>query len=367
MNQIALYQAVKNVYYNPAHPAGFGGISRLVQTCQNKKRIKEWLQSQRTYTLHKPVRKRYETRPYKVGGRDFQWQADLCEMLPYASLNNGMNYILTVIDVFSRYAWAKPIAHKTGENITNAFREIFAESGRRPLKLQTDQGKEFENLTFQKFLKENNIKFFTVKSQFKAALAERLNRTLKEKMWRYFTHTGSYRWLEVLPQIVKGYNAAKHRSIGVAPQSVNKDNQQKLWLMQERKGPSVVTRLNPIEPLINVGDHVRLSKVKRHFEKGYLPNFTEEIFTVSRIIREHGKPTQYKVKDYNGVEIDGSFYAAEIQKVSKPDTYVIETILASKGVGKNKKYLVKWFGYGPEFNSWETLSEDLVKSINRQL
>ena len=81
---------------------------------KDQHRVRKWFQSQRVYTLHKPVRKRYDTRVYKVGGIDFQWQADLCEMQQHASLNNGMRYILTVMDIFSRFAWAEPITAKFG-------------------------------------------------------------------------------------------------------------------------------------------------------------------------------------------------------------------------------------------------------------
>jgi hypothetical protein len=328
-------------------------------------KIRKWLRGQRVYTLHKPARKRYDTRVYKVGGIDFQWQADLCEMQNFATLNNGMRYILTVIDIFSRYAWAKPIAAKTGQNVIAAFKEIFEESGRKPLKLQTDQGKEFTNASFQTFLKEQgNIKHFTVKSQFKAAIVERFNRTLKEKLWRYFVHKSSYRWLEVLPQLLVGYNAAKHRIIGIAPKNVTTENEHELWLAQEDRQPIKATQVNPVAPWIKVGDYVRLSKVKRHFDKGYLPNYTEEIFKVSQVIKKHGKPTQYKVTDYHENELEGAFYAAEIQKVELPDTYMIEAVLATRKRKGATEYLVKWLGYGPEFNSWEKLDSNIVKGIN---
>ena len=101
------------------------------------------------------------------------WQADLVEMIPYATSNDGVNYLLTVIDVFSHKAWARPIKHKIGQEVKQAFESLFQETqGQLPNKLQTDQGKEFENVTFQSFLKHNNIHFFTIKSQFKTALAE---------------------------------------------------------------------------------------------------------------------------------------------------------------------------------------------------
>ena len=89
----------------------------------------DWLRTQRTYTLHKPVRKRYSTRPYKTGAIDQHWQADLVEMIPYATVNNGYRYLLTIIDLFSRFAWAVPLRGKTGREVTAAFRQVF-EQGR---------------------------------------------------------------------------------------------------------------------------------------------------------------------------------------------------------------------------------------------
>lgn len=111
------------------------------------------------------------------------WQADLVEMIPYAEENDGYKYMLTVVDVFSRYAWAQPLKHKTGTAVKAAFQKIFDAQQPPPHKLQTDQGKEFENDAFQTFLRQHKIHFFTIKSQFKAALVERFNRTLKNKMW----------------------------------------------------------------------------------------------------------------------------------------------------------------------------------------
>ena len=91
--------------------------------------------------------------------------------------------------------------------------------------LQTDQGKEFENKTVHAFLQKHGIKQFSVKSQFKASIVERLNRTIKIKMYRYFTDIGNYKWLDVLPKLIESYNASVHRMIGLAPKDVNKRNE----------------------------------------------------------------------------------------------------------------------------------------------
>ena len=92
-----------------------------------------------------------------------------------------------------------------------------------------------------KALNRENIKFFTVKSQFKAAECERFNRTLKTQMWRYFTRRGCYRWIYVLPELVRSYNASIHRSIGMTPNDVARQVQHELWLKQEAKGPQKVS------------------------------------------------------------------------------------------------------------------------------
>ena len=93
-----------------------------------------------------------------------------------------------------------------------------------------------------------------------------------------------------------------------------------------------------------------------------MAKYTEEIFTVTRILNQY-EPVQYKIADYHGQEIKGSFYAVELQKVEKPDAYVIETILDQRGAGARKRYLIKWFGYGSEFNSWKKLDPQVVTNI----
>ena len=340
---------INDVYYDAENPGGYGGVARLRYAANtNKVETDEFLKRQRTYTLHKPARLRYSTRPYKTAGIDQQWQADLVEMIPYEEVNDGYRYMLTVIDLFSRFAWAIPIKNKTGKEIMRAFRDIFA-TGRKCERLQTDEGREFTNRHVQHLFNVENIRFFIVKSQFKAAICERFNRTLKSKMWRYFTRHGSYRWVDVLPELMRAYNASVHRSIGMAPNDVNEDVEHELWLKQERKGPQKVTSREPAS-MFEVGDEVRLSKAKQVFAKEYLPNWTEEIFTITQVLDT--EPVQYKVQDYRDDEIQGSFYGAELQKVARPAQYAVEKVIRTRRVRGRTQYLVKWLGYGPEHNSW---------------
>ena len=337
------------LYYNVEHPASYGGVDRLARAADRSRHTTEdWLRTQRAYTLHKPVRKRYSTRPYKSGAIDQHWQADLVEMIPYARVNGGFRYLLTIIDLFSRFAWAVPLRGKTSGEVTAAFRQVFA-LGRQPERLQTDDGREFDNREFQHFLNTHNIRFFTVKSQFKAAVCERFNRTLKTKMWRYFTRTGRYRWIDELPNFLTSYNNSVHRSLGVSPAQVTNDNEHELWQRQERRGPQRVTQREPTT-VFRVGDQVRISVAKEPFAKGYLPNWTEQIYTVSEVLGN--EPTQYKLRDEHNVVIKGSFYSAELQRVVPPERHAIERVLRRRRVRGRMQYFVQWRGYGPEFNSW---------------
>ena len=202
---------MESTYYNVVAPASYGGLSKFKPKGYTKKEVREWLQSQDTYTLHKPTRRRFPRRQVVVYGIDHQWQADLVDLGKLASYNKGFKYLLTCIDVLSRYAWIVPLKNKTGKTLKEAFQVIF-KSGRQPIRLQTDKGTEFTNRVFQKFLKENDVHFFTTyNEETKASIVERFNRTLKTKMWKYFTHRETIIYIDVLSEMVESYGAPKYR------------------------------------------------------------------------------------------------------------------------------------------------------------
>ena len=137
-----------------------------------------------------------------------------------ARFNKGYKFLLTCIDVFSKFAWVVPLKSKTGESLVNGFQTIL-DTGRSPENLQTDKGTKFLNRNFQSFLKEKSIHFFTTNSELKASVVERFNRTLKTRMWKYFTAKNTCVYIFILKDIVEGYNNSYHRSIGRAPASVS--------------------------------------------------------------------------------------------------------------------------------------------------
>ena len=284
---------------------------------------------------------------------DDQWQADLVDVSNLKEKNSGITFLLTVIDILSKMAWVVPLANKKGTTLVEAFDSILSQ-GRKPQKLNTDQGVEFLNRVFQAYLKRKDIQFFTSKNETKCAVIERFNRTLRHKLWKYMTFRQTHHYLEVLPSLVSGYNHSRHRSIGMRPVDVNPNNQGKVW------AKLYGTDVQQPRYTLNVGDHVRLSKLKRTFEKGYTKNWTVEIFKV--VSREPTHPPVYRVADLNGEVLEGTFYAEELQVVpfDPKDHLLVESVLKESGRGKNKRYLIKWLGYPESFNSWVN-SGDLKK------
>ena len=221
----------------------------------------------RNKTLHRPRRIRFPRRKtYSKGIADL-FQIDLVDVSTLSSHNDGMRYILTCIDVFSKRAWAVPIRTKTGRDVTQAFEQILSEQ--KCNMVQGDKGAEFMNSTFQLMLRGRGIKFYCSKNEdIKTALVERINRTLK-KMFRYFTQENTGRYVDMLPDLVHSYNNTHHRSIGMAPAEVNMDNED-----------VVRNRLYPEKPKsykwkYNVGDSVRISMQCQPFRKGYLGEIFE--------------------------------------------------------------------------------------------
>lgn len=276
-------------------------------------------------------------------GIDDTLQADLVEMIPYASNNGKMKYILTVINIFSKMAYARALKNKTGPEVTRAMESVLNSLNHPIRHIHVDMGKEFYNAQMKRMLEQRNINIYSTFSTMKAAIVERFNRTLKSKMWKQFSLRGSYKWTDILQSLIYNYNNTKQRTIKMKPVEVDSENEQFLLDTVYNYGRRM--RIN-IKPNFKVGDLVRLSKYKHIFEKGYTPNWTTEVFKIRSI--KQTNPITYLLSDLNGQDINGVIYKEELQLVEHPDIYLVEKIIRKKG---NKMY-VKWLGFDTSHNSW---------------
>ena len=208
----------------------------------------------------------------------------------------------------------------------------------------TDKGKEFNNENVKKL-----IEVYMTENKVKSSIVERWIRTMKEKMWKYFTDNNTNTYIDVLPDLVEDYNNTVHSSIKMTPvEASKKKNELTVWrnLYPDRY------KINDITPKFSVGDEVRIIKKKEIFEKGYTTRWTEEIFTIIEI--QNTNPITYKLADLQGKKKPGTFYEPELQKTEQ-QVYRIEKVI-KKEKGKS---LVKWKGYSDNFNSWVD-NKDLI-------
>ena len=227
-----------------------------------------------------------------------------------------------------------PLKDKKGETVAKAFRSIFEE--RKPTKVWVDKGKEFYNKDVKSL-----IELYSTENEEKSAIVERWIRTMKDRMYKYFTANNTNVYIDVLDELVKRYNKTRHSSIKMTPVEASKKSNEK-QVYANLYPPEIV---EPIKHKFKVGDQVRIVKKKKFFEKGFQPRWTEELFIISQLL--FTDPPTYRIKDLNDEEIEGSFYEPELQKSSQ-EVFRIEKVLKHKG----KKVFVKWKGYPDEFNSW---------------
>ena len=251
--------------------------------------------------LHKPIIRKFNKRKVYSQFKDNIWRVDLADMQSLSRKNKGIKYLLCAIDLYSKYAFVIPLKDKKGISIVNAFDKIIKQSNKKPNKIWVDQGEEFYNNAFEKWLSDNDINMYSTHNEGKSVVVERFLRTLKNKLYKHMTATGKNVYYDVLDDVVNKYNNTKHSTIKMKPIYVG-DNNKRVYIDEH----------NEKDSRFKVGDRVRISRYKNIFAKGYTPNWSKKIFIVDKI--NDTVSYTYNLKDLNDEEIIGSFYDRELQK-----------------------------------------------------
>ena len=296
--------------------------------------------------LHKPIIRKLKKRKVYSAFKDNIWAADVADMQLLSRYNKGIRFSLCVIDIFSKYAWVVPLKDKKGISIVKAFQIILKQSINRqrdkdtsakhlkPTKIWVDKGSGFYNAYFKKWLRDNDIVMYSTHNEGKSVVAERFIRTLKSKIYKYMTSVSKNVYIDKLDDIVDEYNNTYHTTIKMKPIDVKNNT----YINTSKK-------INYKDPKFKVGDRVRISKYKDIFAKGYMPNWSEEVFVIKKV--KNTVPWTYVINDLNREEIIGTFYEKELQKTNQEE-FRIEKVIRRKG----DKLYVKWKGYDNSFNCW---------------
>ena len=361
----------KKYYTDPNFSGSFSGANTFYKALKgidpsvDRDAVKESLKSSNPYTLHKQVKRPKKFRRVYTKGIKYLFQMDLIDIPALADENDGYNYLVTIIDTFSKFAWVFPTRRKTGKEVYDKIKALLLVE--RPTKIQTDKGGEFYNNTFKALVAALGIKHYSSGSHLKATIVERFNRTLKTRLERVYTFQGNHRYVEILPQVVKAYNNSYHRSIGMIPANVTSADTERIL---NRLYPNHVKiedeqderkfKLYPkkprqaSKPAFKVGDTVRITGEKNIYQKGYEQNWKLEVFKIKEV--HHTTPITYELIDYKSEPIFGPFYKSELQAVN-PQSKTIQKVVKTRTRRGKTEFLVQFAGYPTQANTWLTAKE----------
>ena len=309
---------LRELYYDLNSPANFASAQTLYYHARQRdpnikfKNVTDFLKAQRVYSLHKQTVKKFPRNKVIATGLDTHWQADLCDMRALKEKNHKYGYMLTVVDVLSKYGFAEPVARKSSKLVAEAFARIVKRSGRSPWYLMTDKGTEFRG-EFQRYVtKDLGITLYTANSPvIKAPNVERFNRILKTRMWKYFSDRRTRRYTNVLQKLVNACNDRYSNPIKMQPSQVTFKNEKEVWQRLYGKDQQ---DLKKVKFKYKLGDRVHIALAPKGFQKGYHAHFSKAIYVITECLPR--QPPVYRVqKEKSQRPIKRIFYHQELVKV----------------------------------------------------
>ena len=238
----------------------------------------------------KAPKKNYPTNKIIYNHIDEIWSIDLADMIDYKVSNNkGFRYIFIIVDNFSKYLWTIPLKNKYSQTITQDFSNILTKSKRKPIKIESDRGKEWYNSIIQNLLKSKIIHHYSRYTDKGPSVCERVIRTIRNLLKKPVFEKGNADWLSELPSVVKKYNNTIHSSTKMTPiQASKKSNERKVY-------SNLKDKREIQKPKFKLGQLVRTADIKRVFSKGDSTNYSYKLYTITEVI--HNTIPSYRI-DY---------------------------------------------------------------------
>lgn len=336
------YRSLKN----PIALSGRTNVNRYVKT--SAKKIEHDLSKIYSYLVHREIKRPRNFNPIYVYDRREIIQGDLCDLQNINTFNDGVKYLLVLIDSFSRKAWVKPLKSKKASEVLQAFRQLHKQIGNFKV-LYFDRGTEITNKEMRRELKNKNIELRFPTN--KVGTVERFLRTLQSLIYKYMTEYATDRYIDRLQDIVDLYNSRYHRTIKTNPNFADKAENRNFVLNALGEKYDKAERKRK-KPKYKVGQSVLISKNKGAFAKSYKMSMIRQRYIIHEVHDKLPQP-MYTLKDELDEIIEGRFYEAELQAVNS-DEYRIYDIIGTKKINGVEHKLVVWEGYEnkPQFNTW---------------
>ena len=276
-------------------------------------KINDFLRQNAVHSVHKRiVKKIFPRRRIIARFPNDIWMGDLIEYPQYKFNNRQYVYILVLIDCFTKKVFIAPMKDKSMKWSVAAFESIFSQLDEFPTHLVTDGGLEFFNSDVRKLFINYDINHYKIptKTKWKASIVERVNRTIKSRLQKYFYKTKTKNWIDIIEKVVRNYNNTPHSSTGVAPNQVTESNRKQVYKrLYPDLGLRTVCKLKE-------GDRVRKILNKDIYEKGYTRNWSEEIYIIENIKQSNGV-CYYYLKDHANNSLPGIYYYYQLNLVSR--------------------------------------------------
>lgn len=340
-------------YITPGHPTAFTGITRISQHYDQKpEKARKFLENIHSYSLHREYKKPKHRNPYYVYFLRQQWQIDLIDLQKYSKDNNGFKFVLVCVDLFSRKCFARLLKNKSAKVVVDALKSIFNDLDSLPKSIFSDHGSELKNKLMNKYLKGKGIKIIHAKSEIKAGIVERLNKSIQNLIFMYMTELETNTYYDKFDDIIQSYNSRPHRSLNeLSPNDAElEENKLRVLDAHNFRYTKILNKTPKIE--LKVGDWVRINMIRHIFARGYHEKWSRDMYEIVQV--SHRMPiTMYKLKcltsEEEDEEIEGLFYKNELSHVRDDENvFKIEKVLKEK---KNQ-CLVKWLDWPDRYNSW---------------
>lgn len=315
MKSSVLFDLEKS-YGMPGHPIAYADSNKIYKYyggLLTHNEIKNFLATKDVYTLFKQYKK-LKRNPTYSHFKLHQLQLDLIDVSRLAPhQNQGVKYLLTAIDSFSRKAYVYPIKNKQGETVLTAFKKFLKQTKKRPYCVYSDKGKEFDNKIWNGFLDQQKIKRYYAYTTDHAAIVERFNYTFQKLLYKYMFEHETRRYLDVIDSLLLTYNNRYHSTIKMTPNEA--ELEQNAYLVRLNAQDRIIKLFkNKYKPKFTKGQHVRIRNWDKQFKRGYERQSTKEIFKIKSVIKSYPKPI-YMLKDSENQDIKGYFYEFELTLV----------------------------------------------------
>lgn len=345
-------QDLRRNYDNVDHPISFAGIATIFRWYRRKlpqKNIENVLSTFESYTLHKEM-KEGRRNPHFLYLKNHRKEIDLCDVAKFKKDNDGVTFIVILIDCWTRFMVAEPVKNKSATDVLEAVKRMFNRIKEFPKYLGGDRGVEFINKKMQTYCSKNNIIYTPNYNYVHASFVERANRTFKKILFSWMTENETLNYLPHLQELVQLYNKRYNRTMMMSPNDAElKENHLQLRRNMSRHYVNFFRRKR--KPTFQVGDIVRIAKSKGHFSRSFHEQSQVEFFKINKVNTRLPIPT-YTISDYDGDEvIIGNFYGFELSHV-RNEVWRIDHVIKKRKIRKKTQYFVRWKGFGSKHDQW---------------